>query len=854
MEETKYISFDPWWGGFSNIRMTYELVGAISEITGRTIILPPKIYCLFLSEWQDKETWFDMFDALDIHKFKHSFKTENYFDIEEYQKFNTGQQYFENVGEVAKLITFGEQEDKFGPMNGPGNDYVLECGIEDHQEFEIFKDNRNVINLDLPDKFIHFPRNLFGHFYYHVYGKTPMLRNRIKDKVNNGIQYRDEFFLQANQIKNKLGDFNAIHIRRNDFLSVRKDVAEKQTENLFEDISNRIPNDRPLFIATDEPDKSHFLPLKERYNVFYITDFEHDTRDHAELLIDQLVCAKANIFLGSFLSTFSDYVNIVRGQTGMLDFHREGTNFKRDPFEYDRFPWETEDYSWDKTWDFHWKYEKSYHNIGVYGSHNSAMALSYQGKVLEVVELERWVKKKNAAFYFHFPEENPNQLTKQIHEYFKKKYGVYVYDNCLYNSCLSNINELPALNYEWVPHHMAHVYNAVYQSSAEKSLNISFDGGSDSGHFNIYVTENRTPKLLHSTTQDVCVPYAAVGHYLSPIKQEENWWWGNLTYAGKVMGLSAYGKVNDSDYSKMMEYFRLQQKDDVNLAHENFQRIFNVTSEKGFDEQRSYDIAATCQKVFEDIFREIITPFVNEYPEHQLQFSGGGALNVINNAKWNAFVSPNPDDRGLALGMVLGKIKPSGTIQSMYMGSEPYDTYNSYEEYSISQIVSDLSEGKIIGLMQGRSEHGARALCNRSILCMPKKGMKEKLNDSVKFREPFRPFAPVCRRQDADKWFEFGEFTQYMSHNATVHNVNDDIEAIIHKDYTARLQTVSQDSNPFMMSLFYEMEKQGLPPILLNTSFNVMGKPILNTWKEAIWMLNNTGIDYITDGKNKING
>src|SRR6056300_553689 len=108
------------------------------------------------------------------------------------------------------------------------------------------------------------------------------------------------------------------------------------------------------------------------------------------------------------------------------------------------------------------------------------------------------------------------------------------------------------------------------------------------------------------------------------------------------MGLSAYGKVNDSDYSKLMEYFKLQQKDDVNLAHENFQRIFNVTSENRFDEQRSYDIAATTQKVFEDVISEIITPFVNQYPEHQLQFSGGGALNVINNAKWNAFVSPNP--------------------------------------------------------------------------------------------------------------------------------------------------------------------------------------------------------------------
>ena len=854
MSNKKYISFDPWWGGFSNIRMTYEIVGAISVITGRTIILPHKIYCLFLSEWQDKSTWFDMFDALDIHKFKEHFDCVDYYDVPEYESLENNKHYFENVQSVAKVIMFGDEDTHLGPQKGPGNDYVLTCGVEDSEEFELFRDNRQVIDLDCDDKFIHFPRNLFGHFYYHVYGKNPIVRNRIKEKVNKGIQYLDSFFTKASRISSELGKFNAVHIRRNDFLQVRKDIAERQTTNLLDDIRDRIPNDKPLFIATDEGDKSVFLPLKEKYNIFFLTDFLFNDSSLTMLLVDQIVCSKADVFLGSHLSTFSDYVNILRAQNNKDDYHREGTNFSHPKLTYNRFPWETEEYSWDKIWDYHWEYEQSYFNIAVFGSHNASVALSHKGDILEVVELERFIGSKNAAFYFHFPVENPNEALLDIHKYFVKKYGSYVYDNCMHNSCKANINFLPAKNYEWIPHHLAHVNNAIYQSPAEKSLNVSFDGGSDEGHFNVYLVENKNPVKIHSTTQDICVPYAAVGHYLSPIKQEDNWWWGNLTYAGKLMGLSAYGKVNQEDYDKMYAYFKMQDSDDVNVAHNNFQFHFNVTPQERFDEERSYDIAATTQKVFEDIFKEIIDPFVQKYPEHQLQFSGGGALNVINNAKWDAFVSPNPDDRGLALGMLMSKIKPGNVVNSKYLGPEMFDSYNDSKPYSIDQMISDILLGKIIGLCQGRSEHGARALCNRSIICSPKEGMKDKLNENVKRRESFRPFAPVCREEDAHIWFEHGKYTDYMSHNATVHNTVSDIASIVHKDYTARLQTVNSQSNPFMYLLLTRMKELGQPPVLINTSFNLMGKPILNTWKEALWMLNNTGIDIITNGEKIITG
>ena len=852
MNHKKYISFDTWWGGFSNIRMTYELVGAISIITNRTIILPPKIYCLFLSEHHNKNTFFNWWDAFDLKLFKSQFDCVHYEDIPEYALLENDIQYFEGVDKIAKIIMFQDDFKQWGVQREIKNSQVLVCDIIDDIDFKRFADNRDIINLDLPDKFIHFPRNLFGHFYYHVYGSSPLQRNIIRDKIQKGIKYKPSFYAQSYKVKEKIGDYNSIHVRRNDFLSTRPETSTSQIDTLLDDISDRIPNNTPLFIATDEKDKSLFDNLRSKYELYFLDDFYQNLQKYEALILDQIICSESNIFLGSKFSTFSDYINVLRGYTKKLDFHREGTNFKLPPLNYLYFPWEKDGYGWEKVCDSYWKHERSHFNVGIYSSHNSSIAISYKGEVLEVVELERWIDIKNAAFYHHFPVDNANKLVEEIYEYFKNKYNAYVYDNCMHNSCKDNISKFPSFNYEWVPHHVAHIYNVSSHSPANKSLNISFDGGSDEGYFNIYLIENREATKIFSTTQDVCVPYAAVAHYLSPIKQEDNWWWGNLVYPGKLMGLVGYGKVRDEYYPKMLDYFKQQQFDDVNRAHENFQKIFQVTPSNRFNTEDSYDLAATCQKVFEDIFNEIVQPFIDKYPDYELQFSGGGALNIINNSRYDAFTSPSPDDRGLALGLLASKVKPN-LISSAYLGSEPYDELPPHVEYSCKEVVDDLINEKILGLIQGRSENGARALGNRSIICLPKPGMKDKLNNNVKKREYFRPFAPIVRLEDASKYFIFGKNSKWMTHNAIVKKeYKNDLISIVHEDGTARLQTITKEQNPFIYDVLTELNNRGVTPVIINTSFNINGKPILNKYSDALWMKNNTGIDEIITDKYKL--
>lgn len=354
--EEKYVSFDSWLGGVSNVRMSYELIASISIITNRTIILPPKVYCCFFSNVNQKSTFFDIWNILDKAAFIKEFKCVEYNDIPEYAILENDCHYFENVNNIALPILFGDKFKQIGAQDAIGNRVIVN-NINDINDFNKFSINRDIVNVNYNNKFIHFPRNLFGHFYYNIYGNGAGERNLIKEKIKKGIVYKKEYFNLAKTIKLKIGDYNAIHIRRNDFINVNAHYAIPQLDNLMDDIKNRIPNSIPLYIATDEKNKTLFDFLKESYTIYFLEDFFEDLNQYESLVIDQIICCESDIFLGSKLSTFSDYINIMRGYYGKKDFHREGTNFKMSTLVYNKFPWEVEEPGWERIHSYRWNDE-----------------------------------------------------------------------------------------------------------------------------------------------------------------------------------------------------------------------------------------------------------------------------------------------------------------------------------------------------------------------------------------------------------------------------------------------------------------------------------------------------------------
>ena len=352
------------------------------------------------------------------------------------------------------------------------------------------------------------------------------------------------------------------------------------------------------------------------------------------------------------------------------------------------------------------------------------------------------------------------------------------------------------------------------------------------------------------------------GDYLSDIRKEPALNIGNLVYSGKIMGLCSYGNVNKKWLPYFENYYRrkpdgLNYKEYLNDLSNETGLIFDINNR--LTGQTAWDLSATSQEAFENVFMEMAQPFLDKYPNIPLITVGGCALNILLNTKLQkmldrpVFVPPNPNDCGIASGMILNHIKPKTAIDLTYAGTEVLDKHTLMshveerraKELDINILSKDLSEGKIVGVVRGTSEHGPRALGNRSIICNPAyPDMKDTLNAKVKNREWYRPFAPVCRLEDVEKYFNFSGESKWMSFCPTVRDEwREKLTSITHVDGTARVQTVTRKQNPWLYDLIGEFEKLSGIGVLLNTSFNVNGKPILSRYTDALTVYDKTKLD-----------
>lgn len=510
-------------------------------------------------------------------------------------------------------------------------------------------------------------------------------------------------------------------------------------------------------------------------------------------------------------------------------------------------------------------------NISFYGSHNSAIVVEDNGKILQVIEIERFLNVKNAGYGQYLTSISRPHLITEILKYIENEFGIKEYENCFYsNTDTFEDNKkvfyeklIPAKNFIGCLHHLSHAACAFYQTDYNQALIVSFDGGGSDGFFNIYVANDRNNiDLINKFNIDLGFPYMSFGDYLADIKMEPALNLGNLVYSGKIMGLCSYGNLNEEWLPHFIEYYKnkpdgLTYKNLLNILGSKINVTFDTTQR--LSGQLAWDIAKTSQIAFENVFMELVQPYLNMFPL-PLLLVGGCALNILLNSKLkqeldrDVFIPPNPNDCGIAVGMMLLHIKPEKAIDITYSGIPILDKnrlmmfceehYN-FEKINLTTVINDLTSGKIIGLVRGCSEHGPRALGNRSIICDPTiKNMKDILNFKVKNREWYRPFAPVCRLEDVSKYFEFSGESRWMSFCPKVKEEwREKLVSITHVDNTARVQTITREQNEFLYDLITEFEKKTGVGVLLNTSFNVNGKPILSTYNDAFNVFKNTQMD-----------
>lgn len=334
---------------------------------------------------------------------------------------------------------------------------------------------------------------------------------------------------------------------------------------------------------------------------------------------------------------------------------------------------------------------------------------------------------------------------------------------------------------------------------------------------------------------------------------------------GKIMGLASYGNKIDApkpytlanDFAK--ELFDIEKYDfGHNVANfYDYRMVFN--SIQGSLEDKAYYL----QRSFEDALLGLVKSLQNDgYLEDNHCFAGGSFLNVCANSLLkplfkNMHIPPYTNDSGIHFGAAAYAAYKTGSNPRMpknnisYLGKSYEDfvpdeeNMEYYEDFDLlcETVAYELEKNKIVGWFQGRSEHGPRALGNRSILMSPTQPEnKDILNKRIKHREHWRPYAGIMLEERIDDYFLEGEITPYML--SSQHAISDRIPAIVHEDKTCRIQTVNKKQNPKMCHLLSKFED----PILLNTSFNKSGEPIIETPEDAIRGFKNMDLDFLVIG------
>ena len=441
-----------------------------------------------------------------------------------------------------------------------------------------------------------------------------------------------------------------------------------------------------------------------------------------------------------------------------------------------------------------------------------------------------------------------------------------------------NINDLRYEIYK-VEHHLTHIASAYYLSGyTNKTAALSYDGSGDGVSIMLAECDNSKIKVL----ERVYLP-KSLGHFYSAVCNFIGFDKFGEEY--KVMGLSAYGEDKYSEYfEKLIGY-----DEDLCLRQDNIfdynsidfkknqtikfnKKIFPGKKIEKFS-QESKDIAKSLQSTFEKIVMKIIKRLEKKVKTSNLVMAGGCAMNGLVNGKIfkesnfkNHFIQPASTDDGTALGAAYFcwhnylKKKETFIMKHAFWGPKYNEDYIlssienknlKYEKFDkeselLKKAAKLIAESNIVGWYQGRSEWGARALGNRSILANPaNKNMKNIINSKIKKRESFRPFAPSVLQEDVVEFFECDIRSDFMNHIVKFKEKYVDIfPSVCHVDHTARLQTVNIDNNPLFYRLITELKKVTGYGIILNTSFNE-NEPIVDTPDQAIDCFLRTEMDIL---------
>ena len=501
------------------------------------------------------------------------------------------------------------------------------------------------------------------------------------------------------------------------------------------------------------------------------------------------------------------------------------------------------------------------------GEHDKVIAYVEDGEILYAIEEERMNRIKSGDDYnWSFPDLSYNII--------KEKTGSGI-ENVDYMTSAIPEFVIPLFDYKIIKydHHLCHAASVYYTSGfkEDKVLIVTIDGEGDYSYGKIYLAEKGKLTLIENITVILySSPAMLYGHVTTSLG------WKINKDEGKVVGLAGNGKYNDKLYKFFEQIFHYG--GDLFFYPPNpegrTKYLTAMLKENGWYEtnEQKADIAYNVQLLVEIEMIKFFNHVHSLYPDYRkLCLAGGLFANVklnqkINELDWvdEVYIVPPMGDNGLAIGSALLKSYELGEreikrFDNVFLGLSYTDeeieissrNYNfTREPYIISEIAKELNDGKIVGFFKGRFEHGPRALGARSILVRPTdKGTHEMLNDRLK-RDDIMPFAPIVMSEYANIVF-FAEKSQYTAEFMTMcfttrpEWVNKIPAVIHHVDHSSRPQIVFKDRNPHFYNILDEYNKLSNIPVLLNTSFNGHGEPIIDKPEHAFEHLKKGTVDML---------
>ena len=456
-------------------------------------------------------------------------------------------------------------------------------------------------------------------------------------------------------------------------------------------------------------------------------------------------------------------------------------------------------------------------------THDASVSLIKDGEILFAGHAERYSKQKNDwytnrelikdALSYGYPDQiayYEKPLLKKLRVKTKGGFGGGTpwFQN-------TDLGDLPRTNFG---HHYSHACAGYYTSPFTDAVIVVLDAIGEFNTSTIWVGEGDNIKLKYKKNYPTSFGlfYSAFTQLIGLMPNQEEY---------IMMGMAAYG--NPKRYAaKVSEYFIKHDMQKYNY-HKGI-----IDWNEPILEQDKFDIAAAVQYVYELRLTEFMQMAKSITGKKNLVFMGGCALNSsANTLLWNIFkdiwIMPNPGDAGSSLGAAAALYGKHIDWQNPYLG------HDLGGEYPVNQIITGLIRDKIVAVASGKAEYGPRALGNRSILADPRDAdIKDKVN-LIKRRELFRPFAPVVMEEHASKWFKMDFASPYMQY--TVECLQPDkIPSVVHADGTSRVQTVNKQQHPGLYEVLSNWYAMTGVPILLNTSLNIKGQPLLNDKTDII--------------------